>query len=96
MAGALPFGRKILELQRLDRASFLYRIPCIACRGVVGQNPYMSVLSLPPLRDFKAVRQEIDQVVFRLANTHDPTARVELLRTLRLLLHEADQIVASL
>ena len=54
----------------------------------------MATLPKPPLRDLETVEAELRQIVMRLRNTRDPKARLELLRKLRLLLEEADRIIA--
>jgi hypothetical protein len=48
------------------------------------------------LRGFDQVRSDLEEVVFRLKNApHDPKFRQKLLKQLRLLLEEADLIIAS-
>jgi hypothetical protein len=50
----------------------------------------------PILRDFDQVRSDLEQVVFRLKNASDePKLRQKLLKQLRLLIEEADLIMAA-
>jgi hypothetical protein len=47
-----------------------------------------------PLREFLEVEHDLQQVLMRLRNTHDPTAKRKLLRHLRELIEEADLLTA--
>jgi hypothetical protein len=45
-----------------------------------------------PLRDFSEVERDLQQVLMRLKNTHNPNSKRTLLRSLRELLEEADLV----
>jgi hypothetical protein len=70
----------------------LYRT-CVRYRTL---GELVSGLPKPRLRHFDQVRRELEHIVFRLQNApQDPKLRRKLLRQLRLLLDEADRIIAS-
>ena len=47
------------------------------------------------LRDFETVQRDLEIAFARMRNTKDPKLRLTLLRTLRLLLEEADRIIQA-
>lgn len=49
----------------------------------------------PPPRDFRVVQSELELTVQRLKKLTDPEARRKLLRHLKLLIEEADEITHS-
>ena len=53
-----------------------------------------SQAEIPLLRDFSRVEHDLQNVLMRLRNTHDPKLKRKLLRHLRELLEEADFITA--
>jgi hypothetical protein len=55
----------------------------------------MSTRPIVPNRSFQSIRVEWERLVFWLKNTHDPERRKTLLREVRLLIEEADAIIAS-
>jgi hypothetical protein len=63
---------------------------------IVASGKLCFVASRPaiPLRDFLEVEHDLERVLMRVRNTHDPTAKRKLLRHLRELIEEADLITA--
>jgi hypothetical protein len=63
---------------------------------IVALGKLCLVASRPEIsfRDFLEVEQDLQRVLMRLRNTHDPTAKRTLLRHLRELIEEADLITA--
>ena len=55
----------------------------------------MSSLPQRPERDFEAVRLDLENVIALLKINSHPKMRVRLLRELRLLLREADDLIAA-
>ena len=56
----------------------------------------MSAVPQPPERDFNQVRRDLEELMLRLRNApYEKKVRLKIMKQLRLLLDEADCIVAS-